>query len=80
MKRPTTAPRPALAPIVADAVYSKRLLCASLQWEHRTFRHAVQEGLRIIAFGKQRYVLGRDVLSFFETLADRQAAGGGGEE
>jgi hypothetical protein len=79
MKRPPITPRPALAPILANAVYSKRLLCASLQWEHRTFRHAVQEGLRIIAFGKQRFILGRDVLSFFERLAECQAAGDGEE-
>ena len=72
MKRLTPTPRPTLAPILADAVYNKRALCAGLQWEHRTFRHAVQEGLRIIAFGKQRFILGKDVLAFFEKLAERQ--------
>jgi hypothetical protein len=79
MKRPTTTPRPTQSPILADAIYSKRLLCASLQWEHRTFRHAVQEGLQIIAFGKQRFILGRDVLDFFTRLAERQSNGEGGE-
>jgi hypothetical protein len=79
MKRPTPTPRPTLSPILADAVYSKRVLLAALGWEHRTFRHAVQEGLRIIAFGKQRFVLGRDVLDFFTRLAEQQAANSNGE-
>lgn len=76
MKRPTTTPRPAQSPILADAVYSKRVLCTALGWEHRTFRHAVKEGLRIIPFGKQRFILGRDVLSFFDRLAEQQAVEG----
>ena len=78
MRRPAPAPRPAQLPIHADAVYSKRLLCSSLQWEHRTFRHAVKDGLRIIAFGKQRFILGRDVLDFFQRLAEQQATEQGG--
>jgi hypothetical protein len=77
MKRPTTIPRPALSPILADAVYSKRVLCNALGWEHRTFRNAAKAGLRIIAFGKQRFILGRDVLDFFLRLAEQQSNGEG---
>jgi hypothetical protein len=36
--------------------------------------------LRIIAFGKQRFILGRDVLDFFTRLAERQSNGEGGGE
>ena len=73
MKRPpTNTPPPALSPIVANAVYSKRILCSALGWEQRSWTHATKAGLRIIPFGKQRFVLGRDVLSFFEKLAAGQ--------
>jgi hypothetical protein len=78
MKRLSTTPRPTLSPILADAVYNKRSLCASLQWEHRTWAHAVKEGLRVVSFGKQKFVLGREVLAFFERLADQQAVEGSG--
>lgn len=48
--------------------------CRRLNWGRETFWSAKRAGLRSIAFGRQKFLLGADVLSFFERLADEQEA------
>jgi hypothetical protein len=81
MKRPTTTPRPVQSPILGDGIYPKKVFCAALGWEQKTWAHAIQSGLRAISFGRGKIVLGKDAFSFFERMAEQGAGGeGGGNE
>ena len=55
--------------ISADEIMPLRVAGRRLGWEQKTIRHAQREGLRTIAFGRFKYVFGRDVLRFFDKLA-----------
>ena len=55
--------------ISADEVLPLRECGRRLGWEQKTIRRAQREGLRTIAFGRFKYVFGRDVLRFFDKLA-----------
>ncbi len=67
-------------PIRADEVYPLRDACRRLGWRAHALRQAKLKGFRTILFGRERYVLGRDVLAFFEKLADESPNGEGGAE
>ena len=73
--------KPAPAPgVIRDGeVYRLRELCRRLGWHEHSLRQARAAGLPMIVFGREKFILGSDVLDFFRRLADRQAAGGGGE-
>ena len=62
------------AVISAHAVYSWAELRRRFGWEEHAGRQARLNGLRLVSFGRGKYVLGADVLKFFERLAERQQA------
>lgn len=43
-----------------------------LGWGEHAVRQARAAGLRLIAFGREKYALGSDVLDFFRRLAEEQ--------
>lgn len=43
-----------------------------LGWGEHAVRQARKAGLRLIAFGREKYALGSDVLAFFGRLAEQQ--------
>ena len=67
------APRRSPAVVRAGEVYSLAELRRRLQWKEYSVRMARVAGLRLVTFGRSKYVLGSDVLKFFERLADQQA-------
>ena len=71
------APRRSPAVVRAGEVYSLAELRRRLQWKEHAVRMARVAGLRLVTFGRAKYVLGSDVLKFFERLADQQAGKGG---
>ena len=86
---PSAATRPAAEPapgVIRDGeVYSLREFARRLHWREHALRQARAAGLRMVAFGRERFVLGADVLRFFTELAEQQAAArntqaGNGEE
>jgi hypothetical protein len=77
--RPPEKPPTRYGSISDSELLLVRELCRVLAWERKTLAHAKREGLRTIRFGRFDYVRGRDVLAFFDKLADRQAAGQGGD-
>ena len=76
MKRPanTAGPPPRNSPAVirAGEVYSLAELRRRLGWQEHAVRQARAAGLRLIPFGREKFVLGTDVLTFFRGLAARQ--------
>jgi len=50
-----------------DELLPLRALNERLGWGGRALQLARRKGLRILAFGKYRYVLGADVISFIES-------------
>ena len=70
------APRRSSAVVRAGEVYSLAELRRRLQWKEHAVRMARVAGLRLVTFGRTKYVLGSDVLRFFERLADQQAGRG----
>ena len=65
---------PIMGEIAADRVYNLKAFCRRMAWGEHAVRQARAAGLRMVAFGRERFVLGADVLDFFRGLADRQAA------
>ena len=59
--------------IAADAVYPLRTLERLLGWQRKTTAHAQKAGLRTVMFGRQKFVLGKWVLEFFEGLAQQES-------
>jgi len=75
MTSPNPSPRPPA--VVRDGeLYSLQELRHRLQWAEHAMRQARVAGLKTILFGSKKYVLGSDVLAFFERLKDKQ----GGEK
>jgi hypothetical protein len=64
------------AVIRSGEVYSLAELRRRLQWGEHAVRQARVNGLRLVGFGRAKYVLGSDVLKFFERLAEQQAGRG----
>ena len=59
--------------IRADEVLPLQEFCRRLRIGRKTWYSMRDAGLRSCAIGKQVYIIGRDALDFFTTLADRQA-------
>jgi hypothetical protein len=64
--------RRAPAVVRSGELYSLTELRRRLGWGEHYVRTARVAGLRLVTFGRQKYCLGEDVLSFFRKLADRQ--------
>lgn len=62
------------AVVRSGEVYSLAELRRRLQWQEHSVRQARVNGLRLVVFGRAKYVLGEDVLAFFRRLAERQQA------
>lgn len=65
MSQPTAGPRS----IPANTVMTLREAARRLGWKTHAVRQAKKAGLRVIRFGRQDYVLGNDVIGFFQRLA-----------
>ena len=76
MKTPSRKPSPRRAPAVVRAgeLYSWLELRRRLRWGEHAGRMARVAGLRLISFGREKFVLGQDVLEFFQRLGERQQA------
>jgi len=57
-----------LAVVHRDELYSLQELRHRLGWAEHAMRQARVAGLKTILFGSKKYVLGSDVLDFFERL------------
>jgi len=55
----------------ADEVLSQRELQRRFGWQEHSLRQARLAGLRTVQFGRERYVIGADVLDFFRKLAEK---------
>jgi hypothetical protein len=76
--KPRKPAKHAPAVVRAGEVYSLVELRRRLGWGQHYVRQARVAGLRLVTFGRNRYVLGSDVLDFFARLAARQQAGSEG--
>lgn len=78
MRRPrvidNTPARPALGAVRADEGLPLAELARRFGWGREAQAEATKRGLRTIRYGKRKYVLGRDVLAWLDSLD------GGGEE
>jgi hypothetical protein len=73
MKRPLEKSQTVGGSIRADEVLPLQEFCRRLRIGQKTWRSMKAAGLRSCEFGRQRYIVGRDALNFFTTLAERQA-------
>ena len=58
-------------PIQPDCLYPIDLLKRLMGWSHHAWRSAKQSGLKVRTAGKRRYVFGKDVITWLESLDDR---------
>jgi hypothetical protein len=82
MKRPLdTTTSIGRGSVNASEIYTMREAGRRLAMAHKLLCDAQRQGLRTILFGRQKYVLGSDLIAFFRGLAERQAGEreGGGE-
>ncbi|MFZ1933792.1 MAG: hypothetical protein WCB27_07080 [Thermoguttaceae bacterium] len=77
-----TAPPPARGSVRADELMLFAEAARRLGWCAKSRRYAQRDGLRVIRYGRHQYVLGRDLLDFFNKLADQGGEGqkGGGND
>jgi hypothetical protein len=54
--------------IRADELYRLREVCRRLNWREHALRQARAAGLPMIVFGREKFVLGSDVIEFFRGL------------
>ncbi len=66
-KQPT--PKPSYGSISAGEVMPMTEFQRRFGLAYKSMREAQQQGLRTITLGRRKYVLGSDVLAFFEKLA-----------
>ena len=50
-----------------------------LNWGEHAVRQARRAGLRLVRFGREKYALGNDVLTFFAGLAEQQGGNRNGQ-
>jgi hypothetical protein len=62
------------AVIEAGGVYTETELAKRMRWKKHSLRQAKKLGLRSIRFGSRNYVLGSDVLKWFEGLQQQKEA------
>lgn len=72
--RKPSSPSPTPAVVNRNEVYSLCELRRRLQWQEHAVRQARLAGLRFVIFGRQKFVLGSDVIDFFQRLAEQQEA------
>lgn len=80
MRKPTPS-QPPVGPtsIRADEVMPFAEAARRLGWCAKSRRYAQRDGLRVIPYGRYQYVLGADLIAFFERLAstrDREGPAG----
>jgi hypothetical protein len=73
-KRP---PPVGLGSISIDEILPLPVLGQRLGLAKKSLILAQRQGLRTVKFGHRKYAFGRDVLAWFDTLADGQAVAGG---
>jgi hypothetical protein len=61
---------------VAGEVLPLAIVRQRLGWGHKTAAKALREGLPAVEFGRCKYVLGADVIRFFERLRQEQQSNG----
>jgi hypothetical protein len=77
MKHPSTSQAPPVGgSIRADEVLPLAEFCRRLRIGRKTWYSMKAAGLRSCEIGKQRYIIGRDVLDFFAKLTEQQAGKG----
>ena len=77
--RPRKHPPPSPAgfgSIGPDEVMPLREAARRLGFGHKTTAKAQRDGLRTLEYGRMKYVRGRDVIAWFDRLADEQHAEG----
>lgn len=79
MRSSATTPRkvePNHTPAVIEPgiVLTAEELRKRMRWQKHSYAQARRLGLRTVRFGSRNYVLGTDVISFFENLAKQQNA------
>lgn len=57
-------------------MYRTSALCGALGWGERTWRRARREGLRILKFGRIRYVKGSDAIAFLDQFEEPRVGEG----
>jgi hypothetical protein len=72
MKRPLEKAQSVGGSIRADEVLPLAEFCRRLRIGRKTWYTMKAAGLRSCEIGKQRYIVGRDAVDFFATLAERQ--------
>jgi len=60
-----------LGSIHADEAMPLRELSRRFGWGRQQQADAIKAGLRAVVIGRQKFVVGRDVLMFFENLAQQ---------
>lgn len=70
--QPKKPPRPFLGSVRRDEVLTLDEFRRRLRWGHKSIARAKAAGLRVLRFGKQGFLLGADVLDFFERLGEQQ--------
>lgn len=79
--KPRSTPNNSPPVVCADELYTFTEICARLRWRRHSRQQARRLGLKTVRFGSRDYVLGRDLLAFFDRLAQKQhAASDGGPD
>jgi hypothetical protein len=58
-------------------VYPLREAQRRLRWGRKTMTRAQRDGLRSVAYGREKYIRGAEILRFFEALESNQAGSAG---
>lgn len=69
---PATDDRQPAGEIHVGRLYTAVAFRRRLGWGLKAYRHAKRKGLRVSQFGRQEFVMGADVLAFFQRLAEEQ--------
>ncbi|MGI6415054.1 MAG: hypothetical protein ACOX1P_05235 [Thermoguttaceae bacterium] len=65
--------------IDADSVYPFAEVCRRLGWARHSARQARRLALPVVRFGVRDYVIGSDVITWFQRLGEQQRQQRGGE-
>jgi len=68
----SSAGRVRVGEVRADSVYSLTELRTRMKWNRPTIARLKALGLRLVTLGRQRFVVGADLVSIFVRLADQQ--------
>lgn len=70
--RPKPEPNNTVGVIRRDEIYVAEEAYRRLRWRRHSRQQARRLGLKVTRFGSRDYVLGRDLLDFFDRLAQQQ--------